>query len=138
MQQHCFSGRQCQRMPNEGAGKKCYAHLRKRSVAIIPLPAVKRVHVFRVAGHRANRNAAANYFSIGRQIGAHTKISLCSPGLHAEAGDHLIKNQRRASFLGYFAQFLQKFTRLQIQSSALHRLDQHRGDFRTTGAQNFE
>src|ERR1700730_6271741 len=111
-------------MTDKDAGKKGDTDLLKRSVPIIPLPAIERVHVFGVASDDTNRDASPDYLAVSGQVSAHAEISLRSAGMHAKPGNNLIKNQSRASLLSDFSQLMHKFPRLQIQTPTLHRLDQ--------------
>ena len=125
-------------MAHKRAGKKSDANFGKRRVAVLPLAAVERVHVFPAACNRADGESAADDFAVSGKVGTNIEIGLRTAGMQAEAGYDFIEDERGAGLFGDAAQLLQKFARLKIQAAALHRLDQDRGDFRATGTNNVE
>ena len=92
----------------------------------------------RFPGEHPDRHAARQHFSVGGQIGANSKQRLAAALVHAEAGDHFVEDQRGTGIFGDRANFFQERDRLQVRMAALHRLDQHRGQFFGVGANPFQ
>ena len=51
-----------------------------------------------LAGDHADRQAAADDLAVGGEVGPDTEIRLRAARVHAEAGDHLVEDQRRDRF----------------------------------------
>ena len=99
MLQHRFGDSDRYRMPHECAREKCNADLREGRITKLPLSAVKSIEKARLARDDADRHAAADDFTIGGHIRPNVEIRLRATGMHAEAGDHLVEDQRRAGLL---------------------------------------
>ena len=129
MQQHRARGGERERMAHERPGEKRHRRFGKRIVTEAPRPAVERVQKFRASRDRADGEAAADDFAVGRDVRAHAEMRLRAAGMAAEAGDDLVENQRDAMPRRERAKLVQKLARLKSGPPALHRLDEHRRDF---------
>ena len=88
--------------------------------------AVDPIHEPRRAGDDADRHAAADDLAVGGEVGPDAEPLLRAARRDAEAGDHLVEDQRGADLARDRAQLAQELARLQIGTAALHRLDEDR------------
>ena len=66
------------------------------------------LHQLPAAAVGANRHTAADNFAIGHKIGTDTIVLLGAAGCQTEAGNDLVKNEKRAAFVTQLSQALQK------------------------------
>ena len=84
---------------DECAREKRNAYLREGGVAKPPLSAVKSIEEPRFAGDDADWQPATDDFAIRGYIRANVEMRLRAAWMDAEAGHHLVEDQRRAGFL---------------------------------------
>jgi len=136
--QHRLCRGQRQRVAHEGAGEIGDAHGRHRVVAELPAAAVERIHELALAGDHADRITAADHLAVGGEVGLDAEQRLGAAGMGAEAGDDLVEDAQRAGRGGDLAHLAQEIDRLEIGPPALHRLDQHGGQFVRTRADDLQ
>ena len=120
MIEHGFRRGEGEGMAHESTSEEGDAGGRIRVVAVAPIAAVERVHVFRAPRDRADGQAAADDLAIRRDVRADAEVRLCARGMAAEAGDHFVEDQGDALLGGQCAQGVEKFAWLQIRPPALH------------------
>src|ERR1700734_246151 len=113
-------------MAHKRTGKKCYADLRVRFVAKLPLSAIESVHEPRFARQNTNRHATRHHLTVGGQVRSYTKQRLTTTRMHTESGNHLIEYQGRTGLFCNLPSLLQEFERLQVWVATLDRLNQYR------------
>ncbi len=121
-------GRHRQRMLAERAGVERPLDGRIRVVAVLPLAAVDPIEETSARGDDAERHAAADEFAVGRDVGFDAEVRLCAAGMNAEAGDHLVEDQRNAAPGRQVAQRAEEFARVKARAPALHGLDEDGGE----------
>ena len=131
-------GCQGERMAHEGAGVEGDADLREGVVAILPRAAIERIHVGGAAGEDTDGQTARDDLAVGREVGANAVECLHAAGMGAEAGDHFVEDEAGAALLRDAANLAQEFDGTKLGMAALHRLDQHGGDFVGALANDFE
>ena len=138
VQKDGFHRCQHHRVAHESAGEEGRRDFGNRRVAELPLAAVERIHVLRVAGEDADRQTAADYLAVSRHVALDAPVALHAGRVHAKAGHDLVDDQGGLVGRGDIAQLLHEFLRPQIGMARLYRLDQDRGDIVDVGLDPFE
>src|SRR6218665_2397154 len=125
-------------MVAEGSSDEGVLHLGIRVIAKTPRAAVNGIHEPPNTGHDADRQPAADDLSVGDEIGTDTEMRLGTSRADAKAGDDLVEDQGRPRLGGDTAQFVEETPGLEIGSSALHGLHQHRREFPSTPTDHLE
>ena len=112
-------------MANKCAGHERDADFGIRVIAELPCATVQRIHVFGLAREHADRHAASQNFSVGREVRAYVKKRLAAAGMDTETGNDFIKHKAGFRRLGDFAKLFQERNRLKIWMAALHGLNDH-------------
>ena len=116
-------------MPTSGNDASPYCQLPPSSASHIAIG---------LAAERTDRHPAPDDFAVSRHVGHDAPERLASARMDAKAGDQLVKDQRRFRLLGDAPHFAEKFDRHEIRPAALHRLDQHGGEFVGVRFENFQ
>src|ERR1700754_1522330 len=114
----------------KSAGEECLVCSWVRIVAIAPHSTINCVHEARFTCYDTDGHPTTHDFAIGGQVSFHSEPRLRSTRMNAKPGDHLVEDQRRPLVSRQPPQFMEKFTRLHLRTTALHRLDQHSGELR--------
>src|SRR5580765_3961448 len=125
-------------MSHKRSGKEGHTYFGKGGIAVLPLPAIERVHEFGGARNNPDGQAASDHLSVRGEVGADAEIGLCSAGLDTKTRHDFVEDQRSPNVMGHAAKFVKKFLGLQIEVAALNRLDQDRGDLRAPRAENVQ
>ena len=115
-------------MTDERPGKERDADLWERGVAVLPVPAVERVHELRRAGDNADRQSAADHLAVRGEVRADAEVRLRAARAQPESSHDLVEDQRGCESFGDAAKLVQELPRLQVETAALHGLDEHGGD----------
>ena len=115
------------RMAHERASEPGHVGGGQRIVAVLPRPAVERIHVVATAGDDPDREPATDHLPVGGDVGSHAEQGLGPAGVAAESGDHLVEDECGARPLRERPEAVEELDGLERRVATLHRFDEHGG-----------